>query len=245
MKSKEGIEVEKIVSIRCRRHKKRFEVKESWVDVCSWLCPKCYEKLTEEERKAYAPKGGGQPEVREVNPNKGNPEGGKPQEPVIFPKEPKFPVVNSSKSLLDSLRPKHKIHCRKCGQDFPCHASWFLQSKVLCPECYFKMTSEEIVAFHAGIDRNGRPLQTPSIKDKSTHREQNRFRKKFGESDWISTSTRASEAWIREASKDDLIKAVARGNLSRIRAKIELKRRRRESYYNEFAENIGVRLERW
>ena len=52
-----------MVSIRCRRHKRRFDVPKGWAsEVCSWLCPKCYEALTEGERAKYAPCE--EPEVR-------------------------------------------------------------------------------------------------------------------------------------------------------------------------------------
>lgn len=44
------------VSIRCRRHKKRFTVPVSWLETCEWLCPKCYEKLSPAERERYAPR---------------------------------------------------------------------------------------------------------------------------------------------------------------------------------------------
>lgn len=46
---------EEPVSMRCRRHKRRFNVPKSWLDKCGWLCPRCYEKLSEEERDRYKP----------------------------------------------------------------------------------------------------------------------------------------------------------------------------------------------
>lgn len=46
---------EEPVSMRCRRHKRRFNVPKSWLDKCGWLCPRCYEKLSEEERGKYRP----------------------------------------------------------------------------------------------------------------------------------------------------------------------------------------------
>ena len=56
-----------LVSIRCRRHKRRFNVPVIWLDTCAWLCPKCYNKLTPSERKKYAPIANENPEVREAN----------------------------------------------------------------------------------------------------------------------------------------------------------------------------------
>ena len=45
------------ISMRCLRHKKRFNVPRWWTDVSRWLCPACYDRLSEEERSKYAPKG--------------------------------------------------------------------------------------------------------------------------------------------------------------------------------------------
>lgn len=44
------------VSMRCFRHRRRFNVPKSWLDKCWWLCPRCYEKLSEEERGKYKPR---------------------------------------------------------------------------------------------------------------------------------------------------------------------------------------------
>ena len=46
---------EESVSMRCSRHRKRFNVPKSWLDTCWWLCPRCYEKLSEKERYKYMP----------------------------------------------------------------------------------------------------------------------------------------------------------------------------------------------
>ena len=57
---------EQMVSMRCVRHKKRFDVPESWLTTCAWLCPKCYDKLTEAERESYKPADGKMPAVRKI-----------------------------------------------------------------------------------------------------------------------------------------------------------------------------------
>lgn len=45
-----------LVSIRCCRHKKRFDIPKKWAKtVCDWLCPQCYEKLSALEREKYRP----------------------------------------------------------------------------------------------------------------------------------------------------------------------------------------------
>ena len=53
-----------LVSIRCRRHKKRFNVPVTWLRICEWLCPKCFEKLTPVEREKYSPKKENSSEIR-------------------------------------------------------------------------------------------------------------------------------------------------------------------------------------
>lgn len=58
------------VSIRCRRHKKRFNVPVLWLRTCEWLCPKCYEKLSPAEREKYAPRGTEKPEIRSADPSR-------------------------------------------------------------------------------------------------------------------------------------------------------------------------------
>ena len=50
-------EEESPISMRCLRHKKRFNVPKWWMDVSKWLCPACYDRLSEDERAKYAPKG--------------------------------------------------------------------------------------------------------------------------------------------------------------------------------------------
>lgn len=62
--------ITKIVSIRCRMHKKRFNVESHWLDTSEWLCPKCYGKLKPNERLRYAPRKGEKPEVREAEKGK-------------------------------------------------------------------------------------------------------------------------------------------------------------------------------
>lgn len=54
-----------IVSIRCRKHKRRFNVEKEWVGTSRWLCPGCYYRMTEAERAKYAPCGE-EAEVREA-----------------------------------------------------------------------------------------------------------------------------------------------------------------------------------
>lgn len=59
-----------VVSMRCLRHKKRFNVPEEWLETSKWLCPRCYEKLSDIERLGYAPRNGFVPEIREAETGK-------------------------------------------------------------------------------------------------------------------------------------------------------------------------------
>ena len=67
------------VSMRCLRHKKRFNVPKWWTDVCSHLCPKCYEKLSVEERARYEPGKGIDISTREKESGK----------PIVYPSKSK------------------------------------------------------------------------------------------------------------------------------------------------------------
>ena len=91
---------DKIVSIRCRRHKKRFNVERSWLDTCKWLCPKCYEKLSLDERLKYSPKD----ECSDVRPK----ESGKP---VVYAKFQQ-PVIDNS----DARDEEQKIDSNEQGR---------------------------------------------------------------------------------------------------------------------------------
>lgn len=59
-----------VVSMRCLRHKKRFNVPKEWLKTSQWLCPHCYSVLDETNRAKYAPKGGIPPEVRPAEDGK-------------------------------------------------------------------------------------------------------------------------------------------------------------------------------
>lgn len=86
------------ISMRCLRHKKRFNVPRWWTDVSRWLCPACYDRLSEEERSKYAPKG--------IEPPTRSAEEGKP---IVLPSKNKneycqpsiisYPQYEESKEL--------------------------------------------------------------------------------------------------------------------------------------------------
>ena len=59
-----------VVSMRCLRHKKRFNVPKEWLETSKRLCPRCYEKLSDVERLVYAPRNGLVPEIREAETGK-------------------------------------------------------------------------------------------------------------------------------------------------------------------------------
>lgn len=169
MESEKFIDDGEIVSIRCLRHKRRFNVEKEWIDTCQWLCPQCHSALSEEERERYRPRSGILPEVREAETGK----------PTMYPKfvlkaglppiiseedelkiktefceqkisKPKPKPVREKAELVPNskasdnpsfkgLLPRYRIHCLKCGKTVPCHYSWFDNSTVLCPECYAGM----------------------------------------------------------------------------------------------------------
>lgn len=87
-----------MVSIRCRRHKRRFDVPKGWADgVCAWLCPKCYEALTEKERAKYAPCE--EPEIRA-------PEGDRVCMPSGWEQHTKKDCIGKGK--IDEVKPSKK-----------------------------------------------------------------------------------------------------------------------------------------
>ena len=271
----------KIVSIRCRRHKKRFNVKSDWLKTCKWLCPQCYNKLTANERKKYAPRSGEEVEVRQAESGK-SAVGVKPSQrrsvkkshgsfigdfldrrngskksgikdichdidraiDTILSEPPPNPCKGMSNSTsysfrseLDALKPQYTIHCQKCGEDYPCHYFWFNKSKVLCPACAADMTSEQIEEYnrtHFGtLPAYKKP---PAITEKKVEKPR-AFIDYWGDNtEIIETGKGCSEYFIRHATKKDLLDAVKLGKLSKIRAKIELKRRESSEYFDDMPE---------
>lgn len=59
-----------IVSMRCLRHKKRFNVPKGWLETSKWLCPHCFENLSEEERRQFSLKKHSMPKTREAEKGK-------------------------------------------------------------------------------------------------------------------------------------------------------------------------------
>lgn len=258
-------------SIRCRRHHKRFVVSKEWADKCNWLCPTCYERMTEAERAEYAPtshggaggesvsKQGEGARVRTVLRHTATTK--KPQEKAKRGRPPKtknglpqrtvakvdadaakeFQMKAMSPELM-RLLPKYRIKCRKCGEVRPCHASWFSQSQVLCPECYSLMTEDEIRVFHKEHKADGTETLcvvecpkgdkqcTSSRADEDIH---SVFAKKCKAEDAVDSYKACSVRFISKATAAELEKAVADGIISKVRAKIELKRRRNKAYYRD------------
>ena len=178
MENERNNEDGEIVSMRCLRHKRRFNVERDWIDTCQWLCPQCHAQLSDDERESYRPKSGVLPDVRE-------PEEGKATMYPKFTLKAMLPIVDadeihvsehrvkSEKKLAKNdkpvrqiksqrpngrvsdnpafrgLLPRFRIQCQRCGDIAPCHYSWFDTSTVLCPKCYSEMGKTMIDLFHS------------------------------------------------------------------------------------------------
>ena len=185
-------EDEGAVSMRCLRHKKRFNVPKWWLKVSNFLCPKCYERLGEEDRIRYSPKEGIDLSHRDAEEGKDLIVPQRAKEEYIEPPPPPPPEIDEESKVeeqpkkrhkkssepkvifkdysFEVLLPRYKITCQNCGETVPCHYDWFDKSTVLCPECYEKMHECEIQWFHAEhkapkppVDNHAPPLP-PRLK---------------------------------------------------------------------------------
>lgn len=59
-----------VVSMRCRRHKRRFNVEEEWLETDKWLCPQCHERLSAKERECYYPANTTIPDIKAAEAGK-------------------------------------------------------------------------------------------------------------------------------------------------------------------------------
>lgn len=227
-------EKEGLVSMRCFRHKKRFNVPEWWVKVSNSLCPSCYDRLSNKERNDYKRKDGWNSVLERVDGIR-----------TIFPSKGKDSYLDSvvkkavrdkdersrgekRNPALESVLPLHRIGCKKCGEVVPCHSSWFEKSTVLCPACYFSMTEFDIRKFNEENKANN------SIK--GLDREQTKAEKET--KDWtrnaalVNRGGRMTNSRILEASEEELKRAVREGLLSEARMRIELNRRANTEYFD-------------
>lgn len=165
-----GVDGGAVVSMRCLRHKKRFNVPMWWCKrVSDWLCPRCYERLGAEERGRYSPKAGIDLTLRAAESGKA----------VVVPTEKQVPPSAEAaeegsgepkkkrggsckgrkwrKSRVDDgawklrlagVLPTQSVKCLKCGEEAPCHLDWYEKSRVLCPRCYSEMGESEVAEFH-------------------------------------------------------------------------------------------------
>ena len=283
----------KIVSIRCRRHKKRFNVESDWLLTCEWLCPKCYGKLKPNERARYAPCKGEKPEIRgaeagkptilpdiygDANDNRtkktvsvaeklskmrpvnrcipkkcserNDPSGlisdfldrrnnrrncySSPVQTTRFESFSPSPVQNT-RTKLSELLPRSKIHCLKCGEDVPCHGFWLEKSRVLCPGCASEMSGDEFLSFnrlHSPTDLVMRNERYEIQKRMEELEDRSNKNIPTGESDIVSFGGGCSELFIRKATELELQEAMKRGRLSKVRYRIEMKRRANPERYD-------------
>lgn len=225
----------KLVEMLCRRHKKRIEVPESWLETCDYLCPQCYHKLSAKERKAYAPKRKGKKgiernkvaEVAKVANDK----------PLVEEKK----AVDTQEFSIDDFKPKYRIHCQKCGEIVPCHYEWYDKSTVLCPQCYCGMSEDAISLFHME-HKAEKPKE--SVGETMPRPLEGGIRRKTEEeyAQWDRSHVykenggRWPDERIKRASVSALQSAVKRGFVSAIRYKIEIKRRKNKEFYDGMAE---------
>ena len=235
------------VSMRCLRHKKRFNVPRWWPDVCSFLCPRCYDRLSSKERIKYYPKEGVDLSVHEAEEGKKTNRPSKTKSSYMHDREKKGkkeknqqPSSDSNKVTLEELLPRYKISCKKCCQTVPCNYTWFDTSTVLCPSCYSRMTEYEISMFHGNNE-----MEKPRFPDSDYSYMSKRLMGK--KSNWIeedAASLNSGGCWTSErimsVPKYKLMLAVKRGKVSKVRARIELKRRANAEYYDMFPEEVGA-----
>lgn len=225
----------KLVEMRCRRHKKRIEVPESWLETCDYLCPQCYHKLSAKERKAYAPKRKGKKGIeRNKVAEAANEAKEKPMEEVKR-------AVDTQEFSIDDFKPKYRIHCQKCGEIVPCHYEWYDKSTVLCPQCYCSMSENAINLFHMEHKAEKPPRDEGGVMPKAIDSGARRkTEEEYAQWDRNHVYKENGGRWpderIKRASVGALQSAVKRGLVSAVRYRIELNRRKKKDYYDSMAE---------
>lgn len=160
---------------------------------------------------------------------------------------PAIPKTASSplkSPIKDIFTPTNIMKCFWCGQKVPVHAFHLEKSKLLCPECYSKKTPEQIDMFnrgHIGTIPNVYPIKGdfPKRQNKESEGRESPPKKEtiYGDSDmetdsddgWIDYAFlggRISERAIAQSTIEELRRYVRKGQLSKARFSIEIKRRR-------------------
>lgn len=250
--------VEEVVSMRCSRHHKRFEVPKRWLKTCDYLCPRCYDRLSAAERMAYAPRKSIDASCKksafcdkstllsaEVKVPKDGPKQQTRQKSEVSQERSDAAQRVFKDSDYDFLLPRYKIACHMCGEVVPCHYVWFEKSTVLCPACYGKLTDKAIKMFHA-VHKAEKPHAEYDI-DMTVANE----RRPYGRACLLrrdimneAASSINEECWTTErimrVTKEELLNAVKRGKVSKVRARIELTRRDNIEYFDLFPEEVGI-----
>lgn len=239
--------------IYCKRHRRKKFVDAEWAKTCTWLCPQCYNSLTEKQRDKYKPgyikkaelvaQASHPTKTAQPSPSAKN---GRKKAHEVNPAAPIGSIFKNSSLVV--LLPRYRIRCQKCESLKPCHKSWFDQSKVLCPECYGGMSEEEIALFHNSHsplkEEAENPLQIDSITQelisqeeskKSTQSNVHSIMKPLDESgiESVLIHQRYSDSFIRSASIPQLLKGVRKGYISKVRMNIEMKRRQQKEYFSD------------
>lgn len=249
-----------IVSIRCHRHKKRFNVEKSWLKTCKWLCPRCYDKLSRIERRFYAPKG----ESVGVRPA----EEGKPivyakvamqsenKKYFAYPRNKKYKLSVFSSNIV-ALLPTWRMKCKRCGKTVPVHKTYIdNNSSVLCPECFSKMTPCEVKEFCTRYPSSTAEIwqvecdksRISNISQKSISKDsetQSMYKRTFATRETSSNVAAGgyySNSSIFSMTVKELAEAVRLRKVSKARARIEMERRKKSDYFNNLPDVEPISL---
>ena len=161
----------------------------------------------------------------------------------------------STNPKFAGLLPTYRIKCQKCGEEVPCHYSWYTQSTVLCPTCYGQMKEHEVREFHAThtadkpkFEKDTRPTYSlpKHLIDITEHQAVKIPDSKRGRWTRDSSMVNSGGCWtnsrIQGASASELKEAVRLGKVSKARFRIEMRRRDNVSYYDMCPEEVGISM---
>lgn len=146
---------------------------------------------------------------------------------------------------LEKLKPPAMILCRRCGEVAPCFTMWFETSKYLCPSCYSELSQEEVAEIHKCCEEGGEVPERLLHAKKKEQRGRPRKEKDplLGKwSDTLEGSKVVSQTWLAHQSEKGLLAAVKNGKVSRVRAKMELNRRKNRKRFQCCPEVEGAKF---
>lgn len=159
----------------------------------------------------------------------------------------------STNPKFAGLLPTYRIKCQKCGDEAPCHYSWFTQSTVLCPTCYGQMSRTEIKVFHEThmsekpkFETDTRPTYSipkhiiDIVDTKVAKVPEVRREGWTRDSSMVNSGGCWSNSRIQSASASELKEAVTLGKVSKARYRIEMRRRSNVRYYDMCPAEVGI-----